>query len=262
MSIIDIIIPARYGSKRLEGKPLIKVAGIALVERMYRLATKVSGVRNVLIATDNERISSFCHEQKIPSVITSVDCRTGTDRCLEATNSLSQSQRPDYIINLQGDAVLTPPWIIQSMVDEINNTQPQVITPALSLDEDAYRSLVLAKQQTPTSGTFVVFSQSNRALYFSKNPIPYIRNNWLNTLPVGRHIGLYGYKLTVLEEIVAMASTPLEDIEGLEQLRLLENDITIKVVLVDYRGRSHGSIDCQQDISRVETIIHQEGELF
>ena len=102
MSIIDIIIPARYGSKRLEGKPLIKVAGMALVERMYRLATKVSGVRNVLIATDDERVSSFCHEQKIPSVITSVDCRTGTDRRLEANTCGDKPQRCEYVKTIDG----------------------------------------------------------------------------------------------------------------------------------------------------------------
>jgi len=117
------------------------------------------------------------------------------------------------------------------------------------------------KAQSPTSGTLVTMDKFGRALYFSKAIIPYLRHQGSEPPPVHRHVGIYGYSTTVLDQLAQLDQTPLERAEQLEQLRALENGIPIKVVVVDYRGRTHGSVDSPEDIPFVEAIIAREGEL-
>ena len=110
-------------------------------------------------------------------------------------------------------------------------------------------------------GTLVVFDRNMNALYFSKTPIPFVRPNKLKELPLYRHIGLYAYRYETLANYLTLQPGPLEQVEGLEQLRALENGINVRVVLVDYRGRTHWSVDSPDDVSKVEAIIAREGEL-
>lgn len=262
---IGLVIPSRYGSTRLPGKPLLPIAGEMLIQRVWRIAMAVTGLAEVVVATDDDRIVAAVESFGGKAVRTSPDCANGTERVFEALQSMSPDM--DAVINLQGDAVLTPPWIIEELVTALKSSgEDCIVTPAVALTHKEYRALVQEKKNGSTSGTLVVFDANFRALYFSKSLIPYMRNmpeglaeNAL--LPVHRHIGLYGYTRTVLQRYLELPASPLETAEGLEQLRALENGISVQVVLVDYRGRSHASIDNPEDVIQVEAIISAEGEL-
>ncbi len=262
---VYIIIPARYGSTRLKGKPLAMIAGVPMVERVWRLARAANAQARVIVATDDERIRHAVHGFGGEAMLTPTACRNGTERCYALMQQLGTVQPEDIIVNLQGDAPLTPPWVIAAMIDALAQ-QPMldIATPAVQLDIDNYKALLMAKRTTPASGTFVTFDVQHRALYFSKNPIPFLRDVPMEgTLPVYRHIGLYAYRARGLAKIMndAPTPTPLEQAEQLEQLRWLEHGWSVLVVPVDYRGRTHGSVDAPEDIARVEAIIQAEGEL-
>jgi len=252
-----IIIPARYGSTRLPGKPLIEIAGKTMVERVWRLAMQVTGVSAVLVATDDARIVEEVESFGGTPVITPETCKNGTERALAAIEAEGLS--PDVVINLQGDAPLTPPWVIQAMVDEMAAGQntADICTPATRLTGDKLDYFIREKKVTPQTGTTVVMDANQNALYFSKSILPFSR---AAREEVFRHVGLYAYRLDVLKSLCALPESPLERAEKLEQLRALENGYSIKVTLVDYRGRSHASVDALEDVARVEAILASEGE--
>ena len=252
-----IIIPARYGSTRLPGKPLIDIAGKTMVERVWRLAMQVTGVSAVLVATDDERIAEEVESFGGEAVMTPEACKNGTERALAAVDAKGLS--PDVVINLQGDAPLTPPWVIQAMVDEMasGETHADICTPATRLAGDKLAYFLREKEITPQTGTSVVMDKDQNALYFSKSILPFSRNA---REEVFRHVGLYAYRFDVLKALCALPESPLEQAEKLEQLRALENGYSIKVTIVDYRGRSHASVDALEDVARVEAILASEGE--
>ena len=258
---VAIVIPARYHSRRLPGKPMVPVAGRSLLERVYAIAKAVDGVGQVLVTTDDQRIADHAGTFGASVVLTPPECPTGTDRVHAALKLMEK--RPDAVINLQGDAVLTPPWVVQGLVDAFH-ADPSIamVTPAVQFTWDAYDDFVIHKQASPSSGTTVVMDTQGQALYFSKNIIPNLRKpDRQQPCPVHRHIGIYGYSVPALSRLVALPPSPLEQVEQLEQLRALENRIPIQVVKVDYQGRSHGSVDTPEDIAVVEAIIAKEGEL-
>lgn len=259
MSVI-IVIPARYGSTRLPGKPLALIGGKSLIYRTWLIAKAVQHVDQVYIATDDERIRSHAEAFGAQVVMTPIECRNGTERALFTADTLTT--RPDIILNLQGDAVLTPPWVIQALLDSVLH-DPSIgfATTATQMNIEQMKRMIASKQQGAVGGTTVVFDKQDNALYFSKSMIPYLREKEMGNLPVYRHIGLYVYRYPVLKQYLELAPTPLEQAEGLEQLRALENGIPIKIVKVDYRGRTHWAVDSQQDIDVVENIITEEGEL-
>ena len=192
--------------------------------------------------------------------MTPSDVATGTDR-VQSSLAL-MPERPDAVINLQGDAVLTPPWVVQALADAFHaDGAVDMVTAAVHCTWRQLDELRALKAQSPTSGTTVTMDRFGRALYFSKTVIPYLRTRDFERPPVYRHIGIYGYASDVLDRLSRLEQTPLERAEQLEQLRALENGIPIKVVVVDYRGRTHGSIDTPEDIPVVEEIIAREGEL-
>lgn len=258
---VAIVIPARFGSTRLPGKPMALVAGRSLLSRVWRIASAVERVGSVWIATDDERVAEHARGFGARVIMTDESCENGTERAWQAASRMER--RPDAVVNLQGDAVLTPPWVVQGLVDAFHaDPATAMVTAAVKLTWDTLAELVELKKKSPSSGTTVVMDREGRALYFSKGIIPYLRRrDDSKPPPVHRHIGIYGYSLPALEQMATLPQTPLEAAEGLEQLRALENGIPIKVVLVDYRGRSHGSVDSPEDIPVVEAIIAAQGEL-
>jgi 3-deoxy-manno-octulosonate cytidylyltransferase (CMP-KDO synthetase) len=263
-----IVIPSRYGSTRFPGKPLAPVAGRSLLERVWRIARAVRSVELVVVATDDERIAAHARSFGAAAVMTPAACRNGTERAEAAVRALDFA--PDAVINLQGDAVLTPPWVVQSVVDALRadgarpphasaGRRADVVTPATILDEAAVNRLAASKSTGEVGGTTVTVGLDGFALYFSKAIIPYRRDR--SAAPVRKHIGLYGFRRDALARIVALPPTPLELAEGLEQLRALEHGLGVRVVEVDLRGRSTIAIDAPTDVARVEAAIAAEGEL-
>ncbi|WP_374306709.1 3-deoxy-manno-octulosonate cytidylyltransferase [Methylocella sp.] len=250
-----IVIPARWGSRRFPGKPLAMIAGRTLIERVLRVAGAVRNCARVLVATDDERIAAHVRALGGEAAMTSPDHRNGAERVREAAAVAGLDD--DALVNLQGDALLTPPWVIEALIDELERGDAPIVTPAVRLEGAALAAFAAHKAQVPTSGTCVVFDRNRDALYFSKAPIPFMRAPGA----AHRHIGLYGFRREALEAYCALAPTPLETAEGLEQLRALEHGMKIRVVVVDYRGRAHGSIDDPADVPVVEAIIAREGEL-
>jgi 3-deoxy-manno-octulosonate cytidylyltransferase (CMP-KDO synthetase) len=253
-----IVIPARYGSSRFPGKPLHPVLGVSMLERVWRIATSIDNAAEVLVATEDRRIVDFAEGFGARAVMTSESCANGTERTAEALKVAGVSA--EIIVNLQGDALLTPPWVLDAMIDDMRGDPgADIVTPAVRLDGRALDEFLEMKEATPASGTSVVFDNRRRALYFSKRVIPFIRKTGHAT--VHRHIGLYAFRAESLDRYVRLPQTPLEITEGLEQLRALEHGMTIKVAVVDYRGRSHGSVDSPEDVAFVERLIAREGEL-
>ncbi len=260
-----IVIPARKGSTRLPGKPLIPILGKPLLYRTWKIAQAVERVHSVAIATDDEEIQSTATQWGATVIMTRQDCQNGSERVFEAVNTLSE--QPEIVINLQGDAVLTPPWVLQALVDQLQNDPTvSIATPATALSWQMHEEALQTERMGRSSGTFVVFDLHKNALYFSKKVIPGIRDpstdraTHSHSSPIYRHIGLYAYRYPALAHYVHLRPSALETLENLEQLRLLENGIPIRVVLVDYQGRTHASVDTFSDIERVESILQQEGE--
>lgn len=255
-----IIIPARFGSTRLPGKPLALIKGKSLIYRMWTIAKAVKNIDEVYIATDDEKIKAHAETFGAKVIMTPVECQNGTERAFAAVNTLTS--RPDIILNLQGDAVLTPPWVIQALLDKmLADTSIGFATTATQMTAEQYAKVVLSKKDGAVGGTTVVFDKNDNALYFSKSLIPFLRQKTADSLPVYRHIGLYVYRYPILKRYLELAPSPLEITEGLEQLRALENGIPVKVVKVDYQGRTHWAVDSQEDIDVAEEIISREGEL-
>jgi 3-deoxy-manno-octulosonate cytidylyltransferase (CMP-KDO synthetase) len=256
-----VVIPARLSSSRYPGKPLALVAGKSLISRVWHLARSVRGVSSVYVATDSEEIAAHVVAFGGDAIMTAPTCRNGSERVWEAVESLSEA--PSVVINLQGDAVLMPPWVIESLVKEMQaDPSVEIATPATRLTKEQYNSMVAMKSKGIVSGTTVTFSKARDALYFSKGVIPFIRE-WpaSGECPIFQHIGVYAYRRDALRQYVELPMGPLEAVEQLEQLRALEHGIEIRVVDVDLRGRTIWSIDNPEDVTRVEEIIRAEGEL-
>ncbi|MFI3240087.1 MAG: manno-octulosonate cytidylyltransferase [Bacteroidales bacterium] len=268
MNKILIVIPARYASTRLPGKPLVKIAGVEMIKRVAKIAQYVANKTencSYVVATDNNSIIDFCTAENIPAVMTAESCKSGTERCWDAINQ--QSERPNFVINLQGDNPLCPPWFIEQLIQawQEDNTG-ELFTPALHLSWSEFDSMREAKKTTPFSGTCVEVDKFGYALTFSKSLIPTIRKEEklrtiLDKSPVRRHIGLYAYTYNALERYFNDEPSPYELPEGLEQMRFLHNRIPVKIVEVDYNGRkSMSGVDSPEDIQRAEEIIAEFGE--
>ncbi len=254
-----IIIPARYASTRLPGKPMIRIAGKSMLERVWRVATAVRGCSRVVVSTEDDRVAAHARSFGADAVITSESCKNGTERTYETLAAANVEE--EFVINFQGDAVLTPPWVLEALIGEFHDgASCDMVTPAVALTATALEQLRVHKKDAPSSGTTVTFDLRRNALYFSKQIVPYLRR--ADAAPVYRHIGIYGYARAALERFVSLSPTPLEQAEGLEQLRALEHGMKVRIVVVDYRGRTHASVDAPEDVRAVEAIIASEGELL
>jgi 3-deoxy-manno-octulosonate cytidylyltransferase (CMP-KDO synthetase) len=258
MSVLAVI-PARYGSTRFPGKPLAAIAGRPMIERVWRHTAAADGIDRVVIATDDTRIADAVRTFGGEAVMTPDTCRNGTERALAALDELGAEA--EIIVNVQGDAVLTPPWVIGAVPVAMKaDAGIAMATPAVEMPPETEAKFRAAKAAGEVGGTTVVFDKAMNALYFSKTVIPFQRNPDAGT-PTWQHIGLYGYRADTLRRLVAWEPSPLERAESLEQLRALENGVPIKIVPVDYQGRSAWSVDAPSDVAEVEAIIAHEGEL-
>lgn len=259
-----IIIPARYNSSRFPGKPLTLIAGKTMLQRVCDVASAVQkNIPNtdILVATDNQTIMNHAQEININCVLTPLDCKTGSDRVLSALKTLSY--RPDIVINLQGDAPLTPPLLIESLINTLSSSKEQVATPAIQLTWEELNTLRDLKKENAFSGTTVIINNKDNAIWFSKNIIPAIRNEEKlratdKLSPVFKHYGLYGYKTEMLEKFARLPEGKFEKLEGLEQLRLLENGFNIKIIKFNNALLNLSTcvgVDTLHDAKFVEDII-------
>lgn len=256
-----VVIPARYESSRFPGKPLAPIQGVTMIQRVWQIAQRCQQPDEIYIATDSELIASHAQSFGAKVLMTPIECLTGTDRVAAACAQFANDD--DIVISLQGDAVLTPPWVIDEVIDALQkNPSMPIATPAVKLTHTALKTFLNHKKISPSSGTTVTFDKNFKALYFSKQPIPFHYDLTAPTAQMYRHIGLYGYRYQTLKILQSLPQSPLEKAEKLEQLRALEQGIPIQIVCVDYKGRSHGSVDTPEDIKVVEHIIQQEGELI
>lgn len=260
-----IVIPARFGSSRLPGKPLAKIAGQTMLQRVCKLASqaakRIAG-GGVLVATDDDRIAQHCDRIGFDWVMTPTQCQSGTDRVYAAIGQCAF--QPDIIINLQGDAIFTPVHFIVALVDEMMaNQQIEVATPVVPLTWVELDQLRQAKQITPFSGTTAIVNRQGNAAWFSKNIVPAIRNEAQlrqesRVSPVNLHVGLYGYRRQLLEQYVRLGQTPYEILEGLEQLRLLEHGFAIRAIKLNCGNHPRPfGIDSMEDVKRAEAILYQ-----
>lgn len=256
-----IVIPARMASTRFPDKPLAQIQGMTMIERVWRLGKAADKAHEVIIATDDEKLKVFAEGFGANVMMTSPDCLTGTDRVAEVAQRLGENY--GIFFSFQGDAVLTPPWVIDAVLEAmLLDITVEMATPAVRLQGQALREFVESKNRGSSSGTCVTFNKKGDALYFSKALIPYTRDADSLDRDVYRHIGLYAYRKKVLQRLSELPEGQFEKSEKLEQLRALENGIPIRVIQVDYKGRTHGSVDRPEDVAYVASVIAREGELL
>lgn len=262
-----IIIPARYGSTRFPGKPLAMIAGKTMLQRVVEVGRQAAAGHadiRLLVATEDRRIADHAADIGVECVLTSADCPTGSDRVLEAADTAGGDF--DFLISLQGDAPFTPIDAIRKMIDTARSEPAtEVVTPVVRLRWAELDALRAAKQSTPFSGTTAIVGTDNFARWFSKTIIPAIRNEDKlraqgEFSPVLQHLGLYGYRTDILRRFVSLPQGHYEQLEGLEQLRLLENNITIRVVSIEVAsGLAQAGIDSPEDIGRAELLLQRAG---
>ncbi len=246
------IIPARYGSTRFPAKPLALLGGIPVIQRVYEQVKRV--IDDVVVATDDQRILEVVETFGGCAVMTREDHKSGTDRCYEAYQKLGVSC--DVVINVQGDEPFIQPSQIQALKACFTDEQTQIATLVKPFTETDGLSAL----QNPNSPKVVV-SDDNRALYFSRSVIPWLRGvapeEWLAHHTFYKHIGLYAYRTATLAEITHLPQSTLECAESLEQLRWLDHGYVIKVGKTDVETIG---IDTPQDLARAEAFLMSQSK--
>jgi 3-deoxy-manno-octulosonate cytidylyltransferase (CMP-KDO synthetase) len=261
---VQILIPARYASSRYPGKPLVELKGASgiakpLIQRSVEAARRVSGVSGVFVVTDDERIAEACLPAKVGVIMTSPECRNGTERCAEA---LAQLHDPDLVINLQGDALLTPPGFVEALIARMEDDRDALVaTPAMQLRSDEVRALQAEEAVGRVGGTTVVTDDLGHALYFSKRLIPHLPVGALDgeMSPVRLHVGVYAYRREALERYVATPVSELEMLEGLEQLRFLAAGVPVAVVDVVTPPFALRELNNPEDVAPIEQALAEAG---
>ena len=258
-----IFIPARYQSTRFPGKPLAKLKGAggvekSLIQRSWDAAMSVTGVDEVHILTDDNRIREASEKFGASVLMTSSSCRNGTERCAEAVGSLEQ--KANLIVNLQGDAPLTPPHYVAALIAAMEtDLSIKMSTPVLKTPKEHLAKLQNDRANGRVGATTAVFAANNDALYFSKEVLPFYDNAPNDAVPVYHHVGCYAYRPETLSQYGKLVEGPLEKREGLEQLRFLENGIPVKCIEVDSHGREFWELNNPSDIELIEAIMAKEG---
>ncbi|MBM6674052.1 3-deoxy-manno-octulosonate cytidylyltransferase [Marseilla massiliensis] len=243
------IIPARYASTRFPGKPLAKLGGKTVIERVYRQVSKV--LDYVYVATDSEQIFNTVISFGGNAIMTSPNHKSGTDRVEEAVNKTGK--KFDVVINIQGDE----PFIHESQIKTICECFDDSQTMIATLGRPFSNNDTIAELENPNSPK-IVCDNNNFAMYFSRSIIPYIRNvekqEWLNSFNYLKHIGLYAYRRNVLSEITQLKQSSLEIAESLEQLRWLQNGYKIKVGITEIETIG---IDTPEDLQKAEEFLNK-----
>ena len=258
-----IVIPARYASSRYPGKPLVELRGAtgeprSLVQRSWEAAVGVPGVDRVVIATDDARIAVASRAFGAEVMMTPETCRNGTERCAVVAQALAGAE--DVVVNLQGDAPLTPPWFVSALMDAmLADAARLVATPVLRCDAEALSGFLDDRRNGRVGATTAVFDRSGKALYFSKEVIPYTGRpiGADESIPVFHHVGVYAYRRSALDPYPAWPIGPLETWEGLEQLRFMENGLPVQCVEVEARGRAFWELNNPSDVPRIEEILRR-----
>ena len=264
MSVL-VVVPARFASTRYPGKPLVPLTGATgetkpLVRRTWEAARAVAGVARVVVATDDDRIRDAALGFGAEVVMTSCDCRNGTERCAEAFAALGGAF--EIVVNLQGDAPLTPPWFVEALVAALRaDPEVEVATPVLRTDAAALAGFRADRAAGRVGGTTAVFGQGGRALYFSKEVIPYTGRDYGpdERTPVFHHVGVYAYRPGALTAYPTWEEGALERLEGLEQLRFLERGRPVLCVEVESRGRPFWELNNPEDVPRLEAMMAEMG---
>jgi 3-deoxy-manno-octulosonate cytidylyltransferase (CMP-KDO synthetase) len=263
-----IVVPARYGSTRLPGKPLLPIAGRSLLERVVavaRVAAAQAGNCAVVVATDDARIADHAQAIGAQAVMTPESCNSGSSRACAA--ALAQAGKPGLVINLQGDAPFVPPAVVAGLIAVLREGQADVATPVYPLDWARLDALRAHKKAAPFSGTTCLRAEDGRALWFSKVIVPALRDE--DALrkagplsPVWQHLGLYGYRMEALEWFGAAPMGRYEALEGLEQLRFLEAGRAIATLPIDPPSHAMSGIDTPADLALAEATIARLGDPF
>jgi 3-deoxy-manno-octulosonate cytidylyltransferase (CMP-KDO synthetase) len=255
-----LIIPARYASGRYNGKPLalLRQPGggtKSLIQMTWEAAKAVRGVDAVFVATDDSRIADAARSFGADVVMTGSDCENGTARVAQAYARLGL--QADLVVNLQGDAPLTPPWFVEALIDAMaTDDRIGMATPVLRCDAQTYAHFIDDRRNGRVGGTTAVFDRNMNALYFSKEVLPFIDPDQIpDLIPVFHHVGVYAYRPDALARYIATPPCTLEILEGLEQLRFLYNATPVRCIEVDARGRIFWELNNPADVARIEAAL-------
>lgn len=236
-----VVIPARFASTRFSGKPLVDIKGKTMIQRVCEQVNQVESVSRIIVATDDSRIKTHVEQVGYEAMMTSEDHTSGTERCAEVVEHLPEKY--DIVINVQGDEPFIAPALIQQVIDGFHDNI-QIVTAVKKIDswETLHNPNVVK----------AVFTENKKALYFSRQPIPFqrgvVESEWLQKLSYYKHIGIYGFRNAELLKIVKLPVAPMEDAEKLEQLRWLFNGNEIKIVITEYESIG---IDTADDLNKV-----------
>jgi 3-deoxy-manno-octulosonate cytidylyltransferase (CMP-KDO synthetase) len=247
------IIPARFASSRFPGKPLADIGGKSMIQRVYEQALKAKTLNKVVVATDDARILSHVLSFGGDAVMTSENHPSGTDRCFEAFQKSGGASKYDYVVNIQGDEPFIEPEIIDQLT-MLLDFKTEVATAVKKIkDYDTLFDPNVVK---------AVLTMRKQCLYFSRQTVPYVRGyepgTWLDHADFYKHIGLYAYRSDVLEQISHLPTSPLENIEKLEQLRWLGYGYKIYSIITEYESMG---VDTVEDLEKLNTILKKNGEI-
>ncbi|OKS85500.1 3-deoxy-manno-octulosonate cytidylyltransferase [Mucilaginibacter polytrichastri] len=236
------IIPARYASTRFPGKPLVDIGGKSMIQRVYEQAKKCVSISEVVVATDDDRIFDHVHAFGGKAVMTSAEHQSGTDRCAEVA-----ILHPEYdvIINIQGDEPYIDPEQLTKVATCFTDPETQLAT--------LIKKVLTEEELHNVNSPKVIINRFAEAIYFSRSPLPHIRGqqpaNWLQHFTYFKHIGVYGYRADILQQITKLPISSLEKAESLEQLRWIENGYRIKVAETELETHA---IDTPEDLLKLK----------
>ena len=259
-----IVIPARYESTRYPGKPLAELRGAGgvaktLIQRSWETAVAACDPDNVWVATDDNRIAEAVRKFGGQVTLTSDQCRNGTERCAEAAGNIPDC--PEIVVNFQGDAPLTPPELAGQLAALLHRWPTAAMaTPALRCSRSTYEHLEADAAAGRVGGTTVIFNCDDEALYFSKRVLPYIPSHAPSPEShVHLHLGLYAYRRGALERYAEAPPSPLELLEGLEQLRFLDQGQVVKLMPLDPLGWDCIELNNPGDVAPIEAALQLRG---
>lgn len=239
------LIPARYASSRLPGKPLVEIAGKAMIQHVYERVVGARTIDRVIVATDDMRIHDFVRDFGGEVAMTSPDHASGTDRIAAVARTLGDVS---VVVNVQGDEPMIDPAVLETLVEALAATDCHCATPVTRITS--------TRELFDTNIVKVVVRRDFSPLYFSRSPVPCVRDlppeQWTDSYPFYRHVGVYAYRPESLERFVAAPAAPLEQCEQLEQLRMLDLGMALICVETDYDGQA---VDTPEDVMRVEALL-------